>query len=62
MNKNKFGEETKWSLWKYQPDKNYPSTWYFWVDENNILRFKRSVEPIGFMPTFIHVIIELGDS
>lgn len=51
MNKNKFGQETKWSLWRYRQDPDYPSTWYFWVDENDVVRFQRNIEPIGFTPS-----------
>lgn len=47
MNKNAFGQETKWSLWSistYEQSKTY-----FWVDEQGIVRFERSTAPYGWM-------------
>jgi len=40
-----------WSLFKWQYSKDYPSVWYLWLDETNTVRFMRSVEPCGFMPS-----------
>jgi hypothetical protein len=39
-----------WSLYKWQQYKDYPSINYFWVDPNGVIRFTRSVEPIGYLP------------
>jgi hypothetical protein len=39
-----------WSLYKHQPYNDYPSINYFWVDPDGVIRFTRSVEPIGYMP------------
>ena len=50
MNKNKYGQETKWSLKKLKPIKDYPCTLYIWADETGTVQYQRSVEPIGFMP------------
>lgn len=58
MNKNKLGQETKWSLWKIQPDKNYDSILYVWADEENRIKFVRSIEGIGFMPYPFNITIE----
>lgn len=51
-----------WSLYKWQDDSKYPSVYYFWVDEKNIVRFIRSVEPIGFMPFPLPFGISTGES
>ena len=61
MNKNKFGRETKWSLYKVQPDKNYPSVLYIWLDENKRVRYGRTAEPYGFMPYPFNIIVEEGE-
>ena len=55
--KNKFMGE--WTLWKYQPNKDYPSIWYFWVDPSSHIRFCRSIEPVGCMPVNLLVDIYL---
>jgi hypothetical protein len=44
--------KNKWSLYKWQYSKNYPSVYYIWVDEKDTVQFIRSVEPLGFMPSF----------
>lgn len=48
MNKNKFGVETKWSLQRITLENNWGHV-YFWVDENNVIQFKREINPIGFL-------------
>jgi hypothetical protein len=50
MNRNKSGQETKWSLYKIKLYPNYPCFLYFWVDEDGIIRYQRPIQPTGFMP------------
>jgi hypothetical protein len=38
-----------WNLYKIKPYKDYPSTTYFWVDENNVVQFQRSIAPVGYV-------------
>lgn len=52
--------ENQWTLWKYQPIKNYPSIWYFWIDPNKEIQFCRSVEPIGFLPVKLDADLWIG--
>ena len=49
-----------WSLYKWQYLKDYPSVWYLWIDETNTVKFMRSVEPCGFMPS-VAPEINIGD-
>ncbi len=41
-----------WSLYKWQPYKDYPSIHYFWIDPDGVIKYTRSVEPLGYMPAF----------
>jgi hypothetical protein len=50
MNKNKHGQETKWSLRKIKLFPNYPCVWYVWADEMGTIRYQRPIQPVGFMP------------
>ena len=59
MSKNKFDEETTWSLYKYTPNPEYPSITYFWVDENKVVKFQRSIEKLGFAPIKLDNIVGL---
>ena len=47
MNKNKFGQETKWSLYSAKINDG-GRTIYFWVDENNVVQFERTICQIGW--------------
>ena len=42
--------ENEWTLWSFTPRKDYPSVIYFWIDPNSVVKYCRSIEPIGFMP------------
>ena len=46
MTKNK-----QWSLYLWQPHKNYPSKIYVWINPDNIVSYSREILPLGFMPT-----------
>lgn len=39
-----------WNLYKIKPYKDYPSTTYFWTDDNGIIQFQRDVSPLGYLP------------
>ncbi len=41
--------ENQWTLWSHKPYKDFPSVWYFWIDPENIIRFGRSIESLGFL-------------
>jgi hypothetical protein len=41
-----------WSLYKWQPYKDYPSVNYFWVNPDGVIKHTRSVEPLGYLPVF----------
>jgi hypothetical protein len=41
-----------WSLYKWQPHKDYPSVHYFWVNPEGIIKHTRSIEPYGYLPSF----------
>ena len=43
--------ENQWTLWSYKPFKDYPSTWYFWINPDGVVKYCRSIEPSGFNPT-----------
>ncbi len=52
---NKTMVENQWIVYKYQPNKDYPSIWYFWINPDGIIKYCRSIEPLGFMPIYLDV-------
>jgi len=38
-----------WTLYKIKPYKDYPSTTYFWVDDQGVIVFQRNIAPIGYV-------------
>jgi len=39
-----------WTLYKIKPYKDYPSTTYFWVDDQNNIVYQRDITPLGYVP------------
>jgi len=38
-----------WTLYKIKPYKDYPSTTYFWVDDQGMIVYKRDIAPLGYI-------------
>ena len=38
-----------WTLYKIKPYKDYPSTTYFWVDNQGVIVYKRDIAPLGYI-------------
>lgn len=47
MNKNRYGEETKWSLFSARLN-NGGRDVYFWVGEDGLVKFERTISQIGW--------------
>lgn len=48
-----------WTLRKIKPFDSFPAIVYFWCDGGGIVRFQRTITPLGFMePSFESVVGE----
>lgn len=46
-----------WKLYKYQPRKDYPSVWYFWVNPDGVIIYQRCVSSLGCMDFYIDMVV-----
>jgi hypothetical protein len=47
--------ENEWTLWSYRVYPDFPSTWYFWINPDGVIKYCRSVEPLGYWPTGLDI-------
>lgn len=46
-----------WTLRSFKPYKNFPSTTYFWIDTEGIVRHQRDIAQIGCIPVTMESIV-----
>lgn len=55
MTKQLVENKLEWTLWSYRVYPEFPSTWYFWINPEGVIKYCRSVEPLGYWSTELDI-------